>query len=616
MLNGYGRILRIDLTEEKVSHEEIDAATARKFIGGVGLAAKMLWDETTRDTAPFSAENPFIVMTGPLTGSPVPKSGRCNMVGISPLTGIYGQAHSGGSLADELKHSGFDGIVVKGKAKRPVYLWIYNQDVEIRDAGHLWGKDTYEAADLLRKETDEKACPACIGRAGERLVRLAGIMNDGRQGRAAARCGLGALMGSKNLKAVAVRGTLPVMFHDLEKLREGAREILKQYPVKKPDEAMETHVAMFRNFFKFGRVPVKNWSEGVFEQGYVYPEDMRKARQMHCKRCPYECTESYLTADGERHMVWEAWGPLGTNCLIANPEALQEAYTLCNKYGLDAISTGAVISFAMECFEKGLITKETTGGVDLTWGNERAMIEMVKRIGEREGFGEVLGEGVRRAAEQIGGLAAEYAMHVKGLELPAHEPRATAGLALGYATGSIGAAHMEASGSQNLENWLEIDNPKTSPELGFPVALTRFASEGKGAIVAKTQDFGCILDSLAICLFLSLHQWVQPSTYAGLLNSATGFNMTPGELMLAGERIFNIKRMISVRRGISRKDDTLPPRILTQRLLEGGTRGNLPNLGVMLNEYYSVRGWSEEGIPTKKKLSQLGLEECMGEAIG
>ena len=616
MLNGYGRILRIDLTEEKVSHEEIDAATARKFIGGVGLAAKMLWDETTRDTAPFSAENPFIVMTGPLTGSPVPKSGRCNMVGISPLTGIYGQAHSGGSLADELKHSGFDGIVVKGKAKRPVYLWIYNQDVEIRDAGHLWGKDTYEAADLLRKETDEKACPACIGRAGERLVRLAGIMNDGRQGRAAARCGLGALMGSKNLKAVAVRGTLPVMFHDLEKLREGAREILKQYPVKKPDEAMETHVAMFRNFFKFGRVPVKNWSEGVFEQGYVYPEDMRKARQMHCKRCPYECTESYLTADGERHMVWEAWGPLGTNCLIANPEALQEAYTLCNKYGLDAISTGAVISFAMECFEKGLITKETTGGVDLTWGNERAMIEMVKRIGERDGFGEVLGEGVRRAAEQIGGLAAEYAMHVKGLELPAHEPRATAGLALGYATGSIGAAHMEASGSQNLENWLEIDNPKTSPELGFPVALTRFASEGKGAIVAKTQDFGCILDSLAICLFLSLHQWVQPSTYAGLLNSATGFNMTPGELMLAGERIFNIKRMISVRRGISRKDDTLPPRILTQRLLEGGTRGNLPNLGVMLNEYYSVRGWSEEGIPTKKKLSQLGLEECMGEAIG
>jgi aldehyde:ferredoxin oxidoreductase len=504
---------------------------------------------------------------------------------------------------------------VKGRSDRPVYLWLHNKKVEIREAAHLWGKDTYEIADLLRRETDIKACPACIGQAGERLVKLAGIMNDGRQGRAAARCGLGALMGSKQLKAIVVRGTLPLRFYDEDELKDGSRRILRMFPVKKPEEAIEAHVTMFKNFFKFGRVPVKNWSEGVFEAGYVYPEDMRKAKQMHCKRCPYECTESYLTADGERHMVWEAWGPLGTNCLIANPEALQEAYTICNRDGIDAISAGAVVSFAMECFEKGLITKEDTDGIELTWGNHQAMIEMVRKIGKREGFGELLGEGVKRASDRIGGLAREYAMHVKGLELPAHEPRATAGLALGYATGSIGAAHMEAAGSQNLENWLEVDDPKTSPELGFPVALNRFDAEGKGPIVAKTQDFGCLLDSLPICLFLSLHQWVQPSDYAALVNSATGWDMTPDELMLVGERIFNLKRMISVRRGISRKDDTLPARILTQRLKEGGTRGHLPHLGLMLNEYYAFRGWSEEGIPTSERLVNLGLEECLGDAI-
>lgn len=616
MLKGYnGAIVRVDLTTGEMSYEKGDEAIARKYIGGVGLAAKMLWDETTRDMELFSPDNPLLFMTGPLSGSPVPKSSRCILAGISPLTGIYGQAHSGGSLADELRHAGFDGIVVQGQAERPVYLWVHDRKAEIRDAGHLWGKDTYEVADLLRKETDAKACPACIGQAGERLVRLAGVMNDGRQGRAAARCGLGALMGSKRLKAIVVRGTLPLDFHDVSKLREGARSILQLFPVKKREEAIQTHVTMFKNFFKFGRVPVKNWSEGVFEPGYVYPEDMRKATQMHCKRCPYECTESYLTADGQRHMVWEAWGPLGTNCLIANPEALQEAYTLCNKYGIDAISTGTVVSFAMECFEKGLITKEDTDGIELTWGNHLAMIEMVRKIGEREGFGELLGEGVKRAADRIGGLASEYAMHVKGLEMPAHDPRATAGLALGYATGSIGAAHMEAAGSQNLENWLEVDEPRTSPELGFPVALGRFDTQGKGAIVAKTQDFGCLLDSLTICLFLSLHQWVQPSHYTALLNSATGWDMTPEEFMLVGERIFNLKRMISVRRGISRKDDTLPPRILTHRLSQGGTRGNLPNLGVMLNEYYSCRGWSEEGIPTREKLTELGLGECVEYAI-
>jgi aldehyde:ferredoxin oxidoreductase len=443
------------------------------------------------------------------------------------------------------------------------------------------------------------------------LVKFASVMNDGKHGRAAARCGLGALMGSKRLKAVVVRGSLPLRFYDEESLKAGARKILNLFPLRKPEEALETHIAQFKTYFKFGRVPVKNFSKGVFEEGYAYVESMRGTKPLHCRRCPYDCTESYQTAAGERHMVWEAWGPLGTNCLIADPEVLQMAYTLCNKYGMDAISIGAVMSFAMECYEKGLITRSDTDGVDLTWGNGPAMLEMVKKIGEREGFGGLLGEGVKRAAEQIGGLASEYAMHVKGLELPAHDPRASTGRALSYATGSIGAAHMEAVGSQNLENWNELADPRTFPELGYTAALKRFDHQGKGALIAKTQDFGSLLDSLTVCLFLSVHQWVQPSMFTELLNGATGWDMKPDEFMLAGERIWNLKRMFNVRRGISRKDDTLPPRILTHKLAEGGTKGNLPFLGLMLNEYYSFRGWNEEGIPTMEKLDQLGLEECL-----
>jgi aldehyde:ferredoxin oxidoreductase len=278
---------------------------------------------------------------------------------------------------------------------------------------------------------------------------------------------------------------------------------------------------------------------------------------------------------------------------------------------MDAISIGAVMSFAMECYEKGLITKADTDGLDLRWGSAEGMLEMVKRIGEREGMGELLGEGVRKAAERIGGLASEYAMHVKGLELPAHEPRTAAGLSLLYATGSIGAAHMESPQAQRLENCFEEANPRASADLGYPVVtLKRFSKEGKGELIARTQDFGCLLDALTICLFLSVHQWVQPSHYTEFLNSATGWDMDLKEFMQVGERIFNFKRMFSVRRGISRKDDTLPPRVLTHKL-EGGTRGHLPFLGYMLNEYYAYRGWSEEGIPARKKLIQLGLEECL-----
>jgi aldehyde:ferredoxin oxidoreductase len=612
MLKGYNnKILRLDLATRDVDITSLEENIARKYIGGVGLAAKILWDETTPATAPLSPENELVFMTGPLTGSILPKSSRYIVAGISPLTGIWGQAHSGGRFADELRHAGFDGIIIRGQSSQPIYLWITNGKVEIRDAGHVWGKDTWEVSDILQRETDMKASVACIGVAGERLVKIAGIMNDGKQGRAAARCGLGALMGSKRLKAIAARGTLTLSFYDEDKLKESVQKILPYCRSRKPEERLAGDTHVFKSFFVYGRVPVKNWSEGSFDEGYVYTETMREAEPLHCARCPNSCLESYQLKNGARHMVWEAWGPLGTNCKIANAGVLQEAYTLCNKYGIDAISAGAVIAFAMECFEKGLINKDDTGGIELTWGNHPAMMEMLKNIGEREGFGEVLGEGVRSAAEHIGGNAPEYAMHVKGLEFPAHEPRALASHALGYATGSIGAAHMEPIGADGLENWMEVDDPRTSPELGFPVALKRFDVEGKGKLVAITQDFSAMLDSITVCLFLSIAHTVTPSLYVPVLNAATGWDMTPDEFMLAGERITNLKRMFCVRRGISGKDDTLPTRILTQKLNSGGTRGNVFDLPAMLDEYYAVRGWDKEGIPAREKLFELGLEECL-----
>jgi len=614
MVKGYtGKIVRADLTTGEINYESLDEDTLRKYIGGVGLAAEILWDETAPNTEPLSPESPLIFMTGPLTGSIVPSSSRYIVAGLSPLTGIWGQAHSGGNWADELRHAGFDGVVVTGESRHPVYLWFQDGRVEIRDAGHLWGKDTYEVAELLKEETDDKASTACIGPAGERLVRIACVMNDGKLGRAAARCGLGALMGAKKLKAIVVRGTLPISFQDENRLKESVRRIYDFYPVRKEEIAIDDHVAQLKKFLLVGGAPVKNWSEGTFEGGYKLAEELRKTKPLYCRRCPFDDLESKLTEDGERYMVWEAWAPLGTNCLIDNAEALQQAYTLCNKYGLDTISTGGVISFAMECFEKGLITKDDTGGIELTWGNHEAMVEMVRKIGEREGFGELLGDGVKRAAERIGGTAIEYAIHVKGLELPAHDPRAAMSRAVNYATASIGAAHIEATGASLIENYLEGSIPLDSPDLGYPVQLNRFTTEGKGVLAAKTQDFGCMIDSLAVCAFLSMHRHVPPSHFVELLNRATGWDMDLNEFMLTGERIFNLKRMFNVRRGISRKDDTLPPRILTHKRGEGGAAESLPFLGAMLSEYYSYRGWSEEGIPTREKLTQLGLKECLSD---
>ncbi len=612
------KLLRVNLTDKGIISQDLDQETTRKFIGGAGLAAKLLWDETDAGTDPLSPQNRLMFMIGPLTGTPVPSSSRYVVAGLSPLTNIWGVAFSGGFWAHELKRTGFDGIVFSGKAKRPVYLWVHDEEAELRDAGHVWGKDTYEVSDLLKRETDPNASVATIGRSGERLVRIASVMNDGSAGRAAARCGLGAVMGSKNLKAVVVRGTKSPPISDREGLKTS---IAKYYPnVKFTLEEWKRHYSeQGGKRWQKGGVLVKNCLEGEFN-GFSEKsmEAMVSGEQYYCWGCRYSCPESAMV-QGRRRQVFESIVPLGSQCLIDDMEALQEAYDLCNKYGIDSESTGGVIAFGIECFEKGLITKSDTEGIELTWGNAKAMLQMVKAIGERQGFGRLLGEGVRRAAENIGGITQEYAIHVKGLEFPEHDPRMSNILALEYATENRGAVHTSAR-ARALGDWvcsgLGFNNTEGNLENWYQV-------KGCGELTARLQDFYTMLNSLTVCNHLmastraaaslepgSPGKFIYPATFTEWLNLVTGWDMSLTEFLEAGERIFNLQRMIGIRRGLSRKDDMLPPRILTHpRGGKGEAAENLPPLGEMLNEYYSYRGWSEEGIPTRERLVKLGLAE-------
>ncbi|MBI2854046.1 MAG: aldehyde ferredoxin oxidoreductase family protein [Chloroflexi bacterium] len=609
MINGYTRLAHVDLTKRRVEYEEINSETARKFIGGSGMAARYLSKNVSPRIEPLSPDNPLLFMTGPLTGTSLPASSRYTVAGISPATGIWGRATSGGGWADELRHSGFDGIIITGASQTPVYLFAQDGKIVIRDAGKFWGRDAYQVSSLLQKETDPEAVVACIGRAGEKLVNFAGVMNDGPLGRIAARCGFGALMGSKKLKAIVVRGKTPLTVHNEAALKSVVKEIFAAHPVKKIDaHDIEMDIGLYHRFFDIGGVPIKNWREGSFEAGKKLPEELRKVKPYLCRRCPYGCGESYLTDEGERHMVAEHWAPLGTNCLIDDAVKLQQAYAHCQRYGMDTTSVGDAIAFAMECYEKGLITRKDADGLELTWGNGDAAVELTRKIGEREGLGNVLADGVRKAAQKIGGTAPEYAIHVKGLECPLHEPRAGMGWAVAYATANIGATQCESVGASRVENYTEGIAPAL-PDLGYSSHLTRFAIEGKGELVARGQNVGAMMDSFVVCHFLVLRNLVSRQQFVDFLNGVTGWDMDVKEFTQTGERIFNLIRMINVRRGISRKDDTLPPRLLTHRRGSGGAANSLPFLGTMLNDYYKYRQWSEEGIPTPGKLAELGLSE-------
>jgi aldehyde:ferredoxin oxidoreductase len=613
-VKGYaGKLLHVNLTKQESQVEGLTEHEARMFIGGSGLAAKRLWEMTGNETDPLGSENVLIFMTGPLTGTKVPLSGRHEVAAKSPLTGVYGECDVGGRWGTELKKAGFDGVVITGKSARHTYLWINENGVEFRDARHLWGLDTYEVSPILRAETDQKAIEACIGPAGERLARIASIMHDGRDARAAGRCGLGAVMGSKNLKAVVARGDKEVTVADPKSLSELTKElgpvILKN--TRRLAEYGTSQVVTPAE--ELGDLPVRNWKKGRWQEGAEKLSGVTMARTIlksryFCGACIVGCGRTVAIDHGEYAGVegagpeYETMALLGANVLLDDLEAVAKAHELCNRYGLDVLSTGAVIGFALEAAERGILRDAQGRKIDLDWGDGKSIVNMVESIGRRENLGYLFGEGVMRASAEIGEGCEAFALHVKGLEPPGHDPRAYNSLAVGYATGNRGACHLQGFS-------YAFERSVTMPEIGILEVQDRFGTIKKGELVAKTQDLMSLFDSLKLCKF-TLYGGLKLTHALKFLNAVTGWDIGQAEILKTGERIYNLKRMYNVRCGITRKDDTVPTRMLREKRGEGGAAENLPPFAEALDEYYQYRDWDQNGIPTKTKLLELGLVDA------
>lgn len=604
-------LLRINLTTGETRSQEIGEETAKKYMGGSGLGAKILLEELGSGVDPFGDENRLLFMTGPLTATAVPSSSRFTVAGKSPLTGIWGEANAGGNWGRQLRNTGYDGIVVEGRSNKPVYLWIHDREVVIRDAAHLWGTDIFETHDQIQRETHPDAGVVCIGKAGENRVLMASIVSDGRHARAAARCGLGAVAGSKGLKAIAVRGEGGPLVREAGKLSASVKAMMPTFLEQAKRMSQTGTPWLVVNQERLGSYPIKNWSQDRWQEGALKTgwEEMEKTiftRRFRCGGCPVGCGRTVQVREGpyrgreQGGPEYETLAMLGSNCLIDDLPAIQKAHELCNTYGMDTIEVGGVIAFAMECYDRGLITKKDTGGLDLTWGNARSVIALIKLIAERDGFGKVLAGGLLPAAAEIGQGSEKYVIHTKGLGFPAHDPRGYNSVGLAFATSNRGACHLQ--GYTNV-----FERTVTMPELGIHEIPDRFSKEGKGELVARLQDLMCLFDSAAICKF-TLFGGVRVSHLVEWLNLVTGWDMNAETLMKTGERIFNAKRLFNTREGIRRADDALPERILTAPKKEGPAKGNIPPLEKMLQEYYRFRGWDRDGVPTKEKLEDLGMD--------
>ncbi len=611
MPRGYaGKLLWVDLTSRQWRTECLTDEMVETWLGGSGLAAAILPGLIGPDTDPLGPENVLGFFTGPLTGTMVLSSGRHCAAAKSPLTNIWGEASVGGNWGKALKAAGFDALILTGAASEWVYLWVTDDQVEIRPAAGLRGLDTYEIEETVRNLTDPGAEVCSIGAPGERMAKIAGLFTDGKEGRTAARCGLGAVAGSKKVKAIAVFGTkAPELAHP-DELKMKIKGRIPGVVERTKGFATFGTPGLVIPCEQLGDFPVKNWTGGSWEEGAQAISGPKLKEtfltgRFFCAGCAIGCGRRVKVEGGSYGNVYgagpeyETLGLFGGSCLINDLEAICYANELCNRYGLDSIEVGNLIGFSMEAFEKGVIGTEDTGGREIRFGDPGALIGLIKEMGSGQGFGAVLAEGFPALSDRYGAMVREMGMTVKGLSFPAHEPRAYNSIAVGYATANRGACHLEAM-SHSFERNL------TMPDLGINESLDRFSSAGKGELVAKTQNLMAVFDSLAVCKFL-MNGGITPSILAEWLSLATGWEWDIEQLLLIGERIFNQKRLFNVRCGVSRKDDTLPVRILKQARGSGGAAANVPPLQEMLDEYYACRGWDREGIPTLIKLTELGL---------
>ena len=612
MHGWHGRILRVHLTTGAIQEQTFSEELATKFFGGRGLAIKLLLEEMDPRADPLSPENLLIMATGPLTSTPAPTGNRYMVVTKSPLTGAITYSNSGGVFPTMLKRSGYDLVVFQGRAPNPVYLTIDERKAELRDASHLWGKDTHQTDDSLRAETGEGACVACIGPAGENLVLIAAILND--KHRAAARSGVGAVMGSKNLKAVVARGDLRPALHDEAAMRKVVRVAVGELAAAiKKGHSMRiygtSYVPDVTN--AAGVFPTYNFQYGQFDGAHRINgptlQEHFLIRNGGCYACPLACariTEVKGEIWGEQFAgqgegpEYETIGSLGSACGIDNLAAITKANYVCNELGIDTISMGLTVACAMEMYTKGILTEEQIGR-PLPFGDAEGLLDMIRRTAYRQGFGEELAQGSWRLATRYG--HPEMSITAKKQEFPAYDARGLKGMGLLYATSNKGASHMAGDTA-----YIEL--------FGVGRKIDGLAYEGKAALVRHFQDVFTLLDTAGVCVFVSLRYTLDtekgyiPTRLTDIINHATGASFTPNTLLQAAERVYNLERLFLVKAGFTRADDTLAPR-MAEPMPAGPIQGETFELARLLDDYYVARGWDANGVPTREKLCELDIEE-------
>jgi len=606
------KLLIVDLTSGDIHEEAIDPAYARDYIGGSGLAARMLWNSLDPQRDPLDPASPLVWMTGPLTGTGGPTNGRSSICARSPQTGLWGESNIGGFVGSELRYAGYDGLLITGRANAPVYLWIHKSQAELRDASHLWGKtDTMETQRILKAEVAEPmARVACIGLAGENRVPYAAILSD--HGRLAGRTGMGAVMGSKNLKAIAARGTGRLTFArdaTYKRLRVEANKALREENMTAVYH--ETGTAGGADYLEMlGDMPQKYWTQATFEgveriSGARMSETILTGKTA-CQGCVIGCGRAVTVHEGPHATGGEVKGPeyetvasFGSQLLIDDLPTIVALANRCDAVGIDTISAGNTIALAYLLFDRGLITTQDTGGIELRWGDAKPCFELTEQIARRDGIGALVAQGSKALAAHF--HAEELAVHVNNLEVPMHDPRAMTGSALVYVTSPRGACH-------NQSDYFTIEMGGSIDRLGIPMT-DRLEDGGKAAYVARHQDWRTVCNSLVMCIFASANL----DTVVELLSAATGHDWTLDEMMLAGERAWNLKRAYNIRLGLTRATEKLP-KLLLEPLPDGGQAGHVPDMDLMLKEYYVARGWDEAtGAPTRSKLKELGLDRLIGD---
>jgi len=602
-------ILKIDLTSGKTEEVRIPRAWELDYLGGASLAARVLYPALTPELDPLSPPSPLLFLNGPLSGTAGPTTGRFVICGKSPATNLWAESNIGGFWGPELRTTGYDGLWITGRADAPVYLWINEGRVEIQAAAHLWGQDVYETQNLIKAEVGRSSARvAVIGPAGERGILFASICCD--HGRMAGRTGLGAVMGSKNLKAIAVHGKQKIPIARAGRysaLRSESNRALKQ-----DNEAKVLHelgTAGAANYSEYmGAMPAKYYRQGAFP-GVDSISGARMAEsilvgQSACHACVIACGRVVKLADGARRKgpEYETIVGFGPNLLIDDLEAVVHLGELCDRYGLDTISAANTIGLAFQLFEQGRVTLRDTGGLELKWGDVAAVTQLIHMIARREGIGELLARGSRRFGRAFG--AEEDAVQVNGLEVAYHDPRGVSGMALSYATSPRGACH-------NQSDYFFVDWGHTHEDLGITY-FDRHAQAEKAANVARHQDWRTVFNSLVMCIFAN----VEPQVQVDLVNAACDMDWTVADMMKSGERGWNLKRAINNRLGLTRANDKLP-RALLEPYQEGGSAGFVPDLPAMLAAYYEARGWdAETGKPTRRRLMELGLEDLARDLWG